>query len=82
MVLAPSPIYLICLGRCVSSASCHLQRFFEVPNVADRFRQDGNEYHLVPGVRLDIAIVTGQRTVLEYLLAPFMAGRGQALQEH
>ncbi len=49
---------------------------------ADRFRQDKNEYRLVPGVRVDVAIVTGQRTVLEYLLAPFMAGSDRALQEH
>lgn len=49
---------------------------------ADRFRQDGNEYRLVPGVQVDVAIVTGQRTVLEYLLAPFISGGGRALQEH
>ena len=53
-----------------------------VETEADRFRQDGNEYRLVPGVQVDVAIVTGQRTVLEYLLAPFMSGSGRGLQEH
>jgi len=48
----------------------------------DRFRQGGSEYRLVPGVRVDVAIVTGDRTVLGYLLAPFTAGAGNALQEH
>ncbi len=53
-----------------------------VETEADRFRQGGNEYRLVPGVQVDVAIVTGQRTVLEYLLAPFMSGSDRALQEH
>lgn len=34
VVVAPSPIYLACLGRCVPSAlhSGRLRRFFEIPN--------------------------------------------------
>jgi len=53
-----------------------------VETQGDRFRQGGNEYRLVPGVRVDVAIVTGDRTVLGYLLAPFSASAGRALQEH
>ena len=53
-----------------------------VETEADRFRQGNDEYRLVPGVLVDVAIVTGQRTVLDYLMAPFMAGMGRALQEH
>jgi hypothetical protein len=36
----------------------------------------------VPGVRVVVSIVTGERTVLDYLMTPFTAGVGQALQEH
>lgn len=53
-----------------------------VETEADRFRQGNDEYRLVPGVLVDVAIVTGQRTVLDYLMAPFTAGMGRALQEH
>ena len=48
----------------------------------DRFRQGQSEYQLVPGVRVVVSIVTGERTVLDYLMTPFTAGVGQALQEH
>jgi adhesin transport system membrane fusion protein len=47
----------------------------------DHFRQGASEYRLVPGVRVVVSIVTGERTVLGYLMAPFTAGVGQALQE-
>lgn len=52
-----------------------------VETESDRFRQGDDEYRLVPGVRVDVAIVIGRRSVLGYLMAPFTAGMGRALQE-
>lgn len=47
----------------------------------DSFRHGDFEYKLVPGMIVLASIHTGTRTVLEYLLDPFIGSIGQALQE-
>ncbi len=48
---------------------------------ADRFRNGTLEYRLIPGVAVQASILIGRRSVLDYLLAPFLAGAGMALRE-
>ncbi|WP_461210254.1 HlyD family type I secretion periplasmic adaptor subunit [Desulfocurvus sp. DL9XJH121] len=48
---------------------------------ADSFRHGDFEYKLIPGMLVMAYIHTGRRTVLEYLLDPFVGSLGQALQE-
>ncbi|MDD3313716.1 HlyD family type I secretion periplasmic adaptor subunit [Pseudodesulfovibrio sp.] len=38
---------------------------------SDRFEKEGRRYQLYPGMRLLVAIKTGERTVMEYLLYPY-----------
>ena len=45
------------------------------------FQKGKDRYTLVPGVVVSAGILTGQRTVLEYLLNPFMRGMAFALSE-
>lgn len=45
------------------------------------FERGGIEYRLYPGMQVMTSILTGQRTVLEYLLTPFLYGVDSALQE-
>lgn len=47
----------------------------------DSFRHGDFEYRLIPGMLVVAYIHTGKRTVLEYLLDPFVGSIGQALQE-
>ncbi len=47
----------------------------------DAFERHGHRYGLVPGVQVTCSIVTGQRSVLVYLLDPFVAAAGEALRE-
>jgi adhesin transport system membrane fusion protein len=47
----------------------------------DGFRHGDFEYRLIPGMLVVAAIHTGRRTVLEYLLDPFLGSLGEALQE-
>ncbi|MBM3567060.1 MAG: HlyD family type I secretion periplasmic adaptor subunit, partial [Alphaproteobacteria bacterium] len=47
----------------------------------DFFQQRGLRYDLVPGVQVACSILTGKRTVLEYLLDPLIGGAGTALRE-
>lgn len=47
----------------------------------DSFRHGDFEYKLIPGMYVVAYIHTGQRTVLEYLLDPFVGSLGQAMQE-
>jgi adhesin transport system membrane fusion protein len=47
----------------------------------DFFAQRTLRYQLVPGVQVVVNILTGQRTVLEYLLDPFLAASRTALRE-
>lgn len=42
-----------------------------VETSSDRFEKDGRRYQLYPGMRLLVAIKTGERTVMEYLLYPY-----------
>ncbi len=47
----------------------------------DYFQQKGLRYDLVPGVQVACSILTGKRTVLDYLLDPLIGGAGTALRE-
>jgi len=47
----------------------------------DFFEQRNLRYQLVPGVQVVCNILTGQRSVLEYLLDPFLAASRTALRE-
>ena len=38
-------------------------------------------YDRIPGMKVSTLIHTGQRTVIEYLLVPFLNARGEALRE-
>ena len=46
-----------------------------------KFTSGKNEYNLVPGIQVQIFILTGERTVLSYITTPFHNSVGQALQE-
>ena len=46
-----------------------------------KFTAGNMEYILVPGVQVQIYILTGERTVLSYVTSPFHNSIGQALQE-
>ena len=46
-----------------------------------KFTAGNIEYILVPGIQVQIFILTGERTVLSYITTPFHNGMGQALQE-
>ena len=39
------------------------------------------EYPFIPGMMLSVQILTGERTVLEYIMSPFTRNFGQALKE-
>lgn len=52
-----------------------------VETAADHFASAGLRYQLYPGVQVDISIITGDRTVLDYLLTPFLGYTDRALQE-
>ena len=47
----------------------------------DYFQQRNLRYDLVPGVQVACSILTGRRTVLEYLLDPLIGGADTALRE-
>ncbi|OHC80909.1 MAG: hypothetical protein A3G73_09830 [Rhodospirillales bacterium RIFCSPLOWO2_12_FULL_67_15] len=47
----------------------------------DYFQQRNLRYDLVPGVQVATSILTGRRTVLEYLLDPLIGGTDTALRE-
>jgi adhesin transport system membrane fusion protein len=46
-----------------------------------QFTAGNIEYVLVPGIQVQVFILTGERTVLSYVTTPFHNGIGQALQE-
>lgn len=59
-----------------------------VPYYKVRIRTDDNafvkgelRYQLYPGVRVSTSIITGQRTILQYVLDPFQSSLGEALRE-
>lgn len=47
----------------------------------DRFSKGGLVYKLVPGVQVTCAILTGHRSVLEYVLDPFFRAFSSAMRE-
>lgn len=57
--------------------------FYEVriETKATRFERDGVSFRLVPGVQVTCAIVTGRRSVMSYLLDPFMGSMDTAMRE-
>ena len=46
-----------------------------------KFTSSSIEYVLVPGIQVQIFILTGERTILSYVTTPFHNSIGQALQE-
>ena len=47
----------------------------------DHFRRGALRYDLFPGMQVVASINTGERTVLEYLLDPFLNARSLAFRE-
>ncbi|SDL39238.1 membrane fusion protein, adhesin transport system [Maridesulfovibrio ferrireducens] len=47
----------------------------------DSFEHDGNFYRLFPGIQVVAGIHIGTRTVLEYILEPFMGSMSYAMRE-
>jgi len=47
----------------------------------DYFESKGQRYQLVPGVQVMCSIVTGSRSVMEYITSPFIGSFSTALQE-
>ena len=45
------------------------------------FERNELKYFLSPGVQVSAGIVTGERTVFEYLFEPFLGGMEKALRE-
>ena len=45
------------------------------------FESGPDKYNLIPGMVVSVAIRTGRRTVLEYILDPFIVSMGYSLQE-
>jgi adhesin transport system membrane fusion protein len=58
-------------------------RFYRVriETERDHFERAGQRYRLYPGVVVMCSIVTGQRTVLEYILDPFLGSATTAMRE-
>jgi len=52
-----------------------------VETAVDYFERRGARYSLVPGVQVICSIQTGKRSVLEYLLDPFLGAFQSAMQE-
>jgi multidrug efflux pump subunit AcrA (membrane-fusion protein) len=53
----------------------------ELELTATEFKSSDTTYVLVPGIHVQVYILTGERTVLSYITTPFHNGIGQALQE-
>ncbi len=52
-----------------------------VETEADAFVRAEERHSLIPGMQMQVSILTGQRSVLEYLLTPFLSSAGKALRE-
>jgi adhesin transport system membrane fusion protein len=52
-----------------------------VETAADHFRSGDERYRLYPGVQVEASIIIGSRTVLQYMVEPFLGYAGRALQE-
>ncbi|MCW2249438.1 adhesin transport system membrane fusion protein [Azospirillum fermentarium] len=59
------------------------QSYYKVRIALDSrsFQYGGRRYDLYPGVRVVCSILTGQRTVLDYVLSPILSGLHRGLQE-
>lgn len=57
--------------------------FYRVRIVTDKdfFEHDGNYYKLIPGIRVIAGIHIGTRSVMEYILEPFMGSMSYAMRE-
>ena len=53
----------------------------ELELAKQKFTAGSIEYVLVPGIQVQIFILTGERTILSYVTTPFHNSVGQALQE-
>ena len=53
----------------------------ELELAEQKFTAGNIDYVLVPGIQVQVFILTGERTVLSYVTTPFHNGIGQALQE-
>ncbi len=59
------------------------QPYFEVEMLSNRnhLEHQGKQLALAPGMSVDASILTGERTVMQYLLKPVFKTLGVALQE-
>jgi len=60
------------------------QSFYEAKIKADSnsvMGKDGKPMHIIPGMTVTVSIVTGKKTILNYLLKPFYKARHVALRE-
>jgi len=46
------------------------------------FKKDGTEMPIIPGMMTNVDVITGKRTVLEYILNPVLRAKQSALREH
>ena len=53
----------------------------EITLEAQKFTNGIDDYILLPGIMVEVYILTGERTVLSYITSPFHNSLGQALQE-
>ena len=53
----------------------------ELEHEQQKFTSGSIDYTLVPGIQVQIFILTGERTILSYVTTPFHNSIGQALQE-
>ena len=52
-----------------------------IKTTRDHFKSGGETYRLVPGVQVMCSIVTGSRSVMDYMASPFIGSFSTALQE-
>ena len=63
---------------------CEFQRSrpkVRIQTARNHFRRGDNRYDLFPGMQVLASIHTGERTVLEYILDPFLNAGDTALRE-
>lgn len=59
----------------------HMYYTVRIDTESDHFERNGHVYRLYPGIMVQVFIHIGKRSVLEYLLDPFVATLGNSLQE-
>ncbi|MGE5506393.1 MAG: HlyD family type I secretion periplasmic adaptor subunit [Actinomycetota bacterium] len=52
-----------------------------IETAADHFANGDQTYRLYPGIQVEASIITGSRTVLQYIMDPFLGYAGRAMQE-